>query len=89
MNIRSVTCFVNAGDPSTQAATIQAAGQLAREAGAALEAAGFPVQTRRLATQPLSHLPGDPLQPELSLGHARGGGSQPGQPHRQAHKQSE
>jgi len=25
-----------------------------------LEAAGFPVQTTRLATQPLSHLPGDP-----------------------------
>lgn len=62
MKIRSVTCFVNAGDPSTQAAAVQAAGQLAREAGDALEAAGFPVQTRRLATQPLSHLPGDALQ---------------------------
>jgi uncharacterized protein (UPF0210 family) len=62
MNIRSVTCFVNAGDPSTQATTVRAAGQLAREARDALEAAGFPVQTTRLATQPLSHLPGDPLQ---------------------------
>ncbi|MGD9317601.1 MAG: DUF711 family protein, partial [Anaerolineae bacterium] len=62
MNIRSVTCFVNAGDPSIQAATVQAAGQLACQAGDALEEAGFPVQTRRLATQPLSDLQGDPLQ---------------------------
>jgi hypothetical protein len=62
MNIRSVTCFVNAGDPATQAPVVRAAGELARRAGDALEEAGFPVQTRRLATQPLSHLPGDPLQ---------------------------
>ena len=41
---------------------IQAAGQLADEARAALESAGFPVQTTRLATQPLSLLPGDPLE---------------------------
>ena len=61
MKIRSVTCFVNAGEPSTQAAAVRAAGQLARETRDALEAAGFPVQTTRLATQPLSHLPGDPL----------------------------
>jgi uncharacterized protein (UPF0210 family) len=67
MNIRSVTCFINAGDPATQANAVHEAGQLAREARAALETAGFPVQTTRLATQPLSHLPGDPLRlaPEL------------------------
>jgi uncharacterized protein (UPF0210 family) len=62
MKIRSVTCFVNAGEPSTQAAAVRAAGKLARETRDALEEAGFPVQTTRLATQPLSHLPGDPLQ---------------------------
>ena len=67
MNIRSVTCFINAGDPATQATAVHEAGQLAREARAALEGTGFPVQTARLATQPLSHLPDDPLQlaPEL------------------------
>jgi uncharacterized protein (UPF0210 family) len=67
MNIRSVTCFVNAGDPANQASEVQKAGQLANEARAALQAAGFPVQTTRLATQPLSHLPGDPLQLAAAL----------------------
>ncbi len=57
MNIRSVTCFVNAGDPTGQASAVAAAGRLAREARIALEDAGFPVQTTRLATQPLLHLP--------------------------------
>ena len=67
MNIRSVTCFVNAGDPAGQASAIDSAARLAREARTALEDAGFPVQTTRLATQPLSHLPGDPvrLAPDL------------------------
>jgi len=60
MNIRSVTCFINAGDPAVQTGAVSAAGRLAREARAALEEAGFPVQTTRLATQPLSHLPADP-----------------------------
>lgn len=60
MNVRSITCFVNAGEPGQQAQAIGRAGNLAREAQAALEAAGLPVQSRRLATQPLSSLPGDP-----------------------------
>ncbi len=62
MNIRSVTCFVNAGDPTGQASAVAAAGRLAREARIALEDAGFPVQTTRLATQPLSHLPANPVE---------------------------
>ena len=67
MNIRSVTCFINAGDPAGQAGAVDHAARLAREARTALEDAGFPVQTTRLATQPLSHLPADPRQlaPEL------------------------
>jgi uncharacterized protein (UPF0210 family) len=62
MNIRSVTCFVNVAGTETQTGIISAAGQLVGDARVALEAAGFPVQTARLATQPLSHLPGDPRQ---------------------------
>lgn len=67
MKIRSVTCFFNAGDPVAQAVAVREAGQLAREARATLESAGFPVQTTRLATQPFSHLPGDPLQLAAAL----------------------
>lgn len=62
MNIRSVTCFLNVGEPAAQAHNVRRAGQLAIEVRAALQAAGFSVQTVRLATQPLSHLPGDPLR---------------------------
>ena len=62
MKIRSVTCFVNIGDLATQAERIHAAGQTAREARLALQAAGYDVQTVRLATQPLTLLLGDPLQ---------------------------
>ena len=67
MNIRSVTCFMNASDPAGHISAIDSAARLAREARTALEDAGFPVQTTRLATQPLSHLPADPvrLAPEL------------------------
>jgi uncharacterized protein (UPF0210 family) len=61
MKIRSITCFVNVDELSGQAGLIHTAGRLADEARDALQAAGFPVQTRRLATQPLSHLPGEPL----------------------------
>ena len=67
MKIRSVTCFANAGDPTTQADMAHRAGQLARDAQSALESAGFPVQTTRLATQPLSHLSADPLQTATEL----------------------
>jgi uncharacterized protein (UPF0210 family) len=57
-----VTCYVNLPDPATQANGIREAGWLAGEARSALESAGLRVQTIRLATQPLSHLPGDPLR---------------------------
>ena len=60
MNIRSITCFVAIGDDGGREA-ITDAGRLAGRLRAGLEAAGFPVQTIRLATQPLSHLPGEPL----------------------------
>jgi uncharacterized protein (UPF0210 family) len=62
MDIRSVTCFVHVGQPEAQAKAVRDAGQLAREAREGLEAAGFPVQTTRLATQPLSLLPAGPLE---------------------------
>jgi uncharacterized protein len=61
LRIRSVTAFTNAGDPATQPAAVRQAGQTAGEIRSALEAAGLEVQTTRLATQPLSDLPGDPL----------------------------
>ena len=62
MKIRSITCFATVGDPAAQASAIDSAGELAREARTVLEDAGFPVQTARLATQPLSHLPTDPVR---------------------------
>jgi uncharacterized protein len=62
VRIRSITAFVNVGDPTTQPATIREAGRVAGEIHSALRAAGFPVQTARLATQPLSGLPGDPVE---------------------------
>lgn len=67
MNIRSVTCFVNAGNPKSQATTVHQAGQLAHEARIALEAAGFSVQTTRLATQPFSILPAEPKSLAVEL----------------------
>jgi len=77
MNVRSITCFVNAalagegqvhGGPAAQAQAVNDAGRLALQVQAALEAAGLPVQSRRLATQPLSSLPGDPLALARALG---------------------
>ena len=59
MRIRSVTCFVNVSNSPADGETIRRAGALAREARAGLQAQGFEVQTMRLATQPLSLLPGD------------------------------
>ncbi len=67
MNVRSVTCFVNLDNPATQAGVIRQAGRLARQVHAALESAGFPVQTIRLATQPLSHLPAGVLRQVADL----------------------
>jgi uncharacterized protein (UPF0210 family) len=63
MKIRSVTCFATIDpDSGTQADTVGRAGRLVRQARAALEAAGLPVQTVRLATQPLSLLSAGPLE---------------------------
>ncbi len=61
MKIRSVTGFVTIDNSEPYEKTIRAAGRLVGEARAALEAVGLEVQTTRLATQPLSLLPGDPL----------------------------
>jgi hypothetical protein len=61
MQIRSATCFVNAGIPSTWPRTICKAGRVAHETRTRLESAGIPVQTTRLAIQPLSPARGDPL----------------------------
>jgi uncharacterized protein len=61
MNIRSVTCFVNVEDLAAAENQVRAAGRLASEARTALAGSGLAVQTLRLATQPLSRLPGDPL----------------------------
>lgn len=60
MNIRSVTCFLTVSASEFQE-DINQVGHLAAEVRTALESGGFPVQTSRLATQPLSRLPGDPL----------------------------
>jgi hypothetical protein len=61
MKIRSVTGFVTIDNAEPYEKTIEAAGRVVREARAALEAVGLEVQTTRLATQPLSLLPGEPL----------------------------
>jgi uncharacterized protein (UPF0210 family) len=61
VNIRSVTCFINVDNLGAAAGAVRQAARLASEVKAVLEAAGFPVQTTRLATQPLSRLPGEPL----------------------------
>ena len=63
MNIRSVTCFLNAGAPDPHSGSVREAGKVAREVGMALESAGFPVQTKRLATQSLT----SPLTGRLRL----------------------
>ncbi len=67
MKVRSVTGFLDVSRPGLQGSAIHIAGQLVREVVAVLEVAGFSVQTTRLATQPLSLLPGNPQQlaPEL------------------------
>lgn len=61
MRVRSVTAFINAGDPANQLDAVLQAGKAAAEIRGALQAAGLEVQTMRLATQPLSDLPGDAL----------------------------
>lgn len=61
MDIRSITCFVNIDASTHGASSIAQAGEAARQARLALEAQGLTVQSARLATQPLSLLPGHPL----------------------------
>jgi uncharacterized protein len=68
MNVRSITCFMQAGGPGTDDSALLDAGHLAGRVQAALEAAGYAVQSRRLATQPLSSLPGDPSALARTLG---------------------
>lgn len=55
MKIRSITCFIHPGVP-IQAQKMQTAGQLISLARPAFEAAGYEVQTARLATVPFPHL---------------------------------
>jgi uncharacterized protein (UPF0210 family) len=62
MNIRSVTCFLNPGDSETHSGSVREAGKVAREVTTALESAGFPVQTKRLATQSLPSPPASRLR---------------------------
>jgi uncharacterized protein (UPF0210 family) len=62
MKIRSVTCFVDVDGPAQQVDAIHQVGDLVCQARSVLELDGFAVQTARLATQPLSHLPGEPMQ---------------------------
>ena len=62
MRIRSITCFINVGDSGELAGAVSGAARLAHEARTTLEDGGFPVQTTRLATQPLSHLPASPIK---------------------------
>jgi uncharacterized protein (UPF0210 family) len=62
MRIRAVTSFVNIDpDSGSLADTVENAGRLVRQARAALESAGVPVQTCRLATQPLSLFSANPV----------------------------
>lgn len=51
MRIRSITCFINPGNPP-QAAVLQQAGRFAQEAKVCFENAGYIVQSTRLATVP-------------------------------------
>jgi uncharacterized protein (UPF0210 family) len=67
LNIRSITCFVNIDQIDTAAPIIGQAGELARATRQAMEAAGIPVQTTRLATQPLTRLPGTPMDLAANL----------------------
>ncbi len=55
MKIRSITCFIQPSYP-VQAEAIQRSGQFIAQARPALEAAGFQVQTARLATTPFPDL---------------------------------
>lgn len=55
MNIRSITCFINA-DEALSTDALAAAANLASNARQSITAEGFPVQTTRLAVQPLHQI---------------------------------
>jgi uncharacterized protein len=60
MRVRSITCFLQVYPSAPDTKSIDAAGRLAKQAANALEAAGYEVQTIRLATQPLLRSDDDP-----------------------------
>lgn len=55
MNLRTLTCFLDPGQPP-QAEILAQAGQILAQCRTALEAAGYTIQTTRLACPPLFHL---------------------------------
>lgn len=57
MNIRTITCFLDPGDPLAEA-RFAAAGQAASEVEAALAEAGYTVQTTRVAITPFARAVG-------------------------------
>ncbi len=70
MKIRAITYFCNPGWPLDES-KIQAAGAFLAEAKAAYEAAGFEVETLRMATPPFVQLIGGdqlPLVPRMAVG---------------------
>ena len=62
MNVRSVTCFVTVDGSRPAAELVRAAGKMAHQAKTSLESAGYPVQTVRLATQPIEGTPSSLLE---------------------------
>jgi uncharacterized protein (UPF0210 family) len=93
MKIRSVTYFLNPGWPLDEA-KLRAAGEFLAAAKAAYEAAGYEVQTARLATIPFPRLLGAEMEdapglatalsrllPEIGAGYASLGPALPDAPH--------
>jgi hypothetical protein len=73
MRIRSITVFTELS-PTLEAAPLQQAGEFANAARQAYQAAGFDVQTTRLATHVLPHWQprrSGPLSPPPLLQHLR------------------
>lgn len=66
MRIRSITCFINPGWPLDPAA-MQAAGAFIRSARPAVQAAGFEVQSTRMATVPFPQLAPPPEAVDLAV----------------------
>src|SRR5574342_136777 len=66
MKIRSITYSLNSGSPLDEN-KLQSAGEFIAEARSAFEAAGYEVQTTRLATIPFPHLVGNRIEDTLEL----------------------